>query len=193
MNKSSLILFYGIPMKSLFSFLLCFFVFILPSTAQYNHRGPLFEGDKFPEIVLKTIDGEVLKTEDLKGKVVFYNFYFAACPPCIAQKGGLNELYEMFHANDDVVFISVTFDNKATIEQFRKRYDVQFKIVSINRRKMSQFLYGYPTNFLVDMDGKIVLIRGSGNIDATKAKERLLAEFSPAIQNELRKLKSENR
>ena len=111
MNKSCFILCRGFPMKSLFSFLLCFFVFVLPSTAQYNHRGPLFEGDNFPEIMFKTIDGELLKTGDLKGKLVFYNFYFAACPPCIAQKGGLNELYEIFHTNDDVVFISVTFDN----------------------------------------------------------------------------------
>ena len=54
----------------------------------------LVEGDIFPEIMFRTIDDEILKTEDLKGKLVFYNFYFAACPPCIAQKDGLNELYE---------------------------------------------------------------------------------------------------
>ena len=173
-------------MKSLFSILLCFTVTVFPSMAQR-----LSEGDIFPEVMFRTIDGELLKTEDLMGKVVFYNFYFSACPPCIAQKDGLNALYERFHTNDDVVFISVTFDNKATIKKFREMYEIRFKIVSINRKEMSQFLYGYPTNILVGIDGKIMLIRGSGSIDANKAKEWLLADFSPAILNELQKLKSE--
>jgi len=187
MNKSCFTLFCNLTMKNLFSFLLCFFVLVLPSTAQYNPRGPLFEGDKFPETMFKTIDGELLKTEDLKGKVVFYHFYFAACPPCNAQNDGLNELYKMF-ANDDVVFISVTFDNNATIKKFREMHEIRFKIASINRREMSRFLTGYPTNILVGIDGKIVLIRTSGTIDATYAKKWLLDDFSPAIRRELSKI-----
>ena len=61
-------------------------------------------GSKFLNMMDKTIDDELLTTKNLKGKVVFYNFYFAFCQPCIAEKEGLKELYETF-ASDDVLFV----------------------------------------------------------------------------------------
>jgi len=164
-------------LKSLFSTLLCFIIIVLPSMAQR-----LSEGDLFPEVMFRTVDGELLRTKDLSGKVVFYNFYFAACPPCIAQKDGLNALYEMFHANDDVVFISVTFDNYATIEQFRKKYEMPFKIVSINSQEVYRFVRCHPTNFLVGVDGKIILKMEGGNSRTVRNR------FSSAIRNELSKI-----
>ena len=164
-------------MKSLFSILLCFTVTVFPSMAQR-----LSEGDIFPEVMFRTIDDELLKTEDLKGKVVFYNFYFAACPPCFAQKSGLNELYKMFHTNDEIVFISVTFDSYETIEQFRKKYEMPFKIVSIDMQEVYRFVRCHPTNFLVGIDGKIVFKMEGGNSRTVRNR------FSAAIQSELRKI-----
>ena len=151
--------------------LFCLVFLVLPSASQR-----LSEGDIFPEIIFETIDGELLKTEDLKGKVVFYNFYFAACPPCIAQKDGLNELYRRFQANVDVVFISITFDSYETIKQFQNVHNISFKIVSTNRNEIYRFTGSYPTNFLVGVDGKIVLkmVAGSGRTVRNR--------FSSAIQ-----------
>jgi len=136
----------------------------------------------FPEVMFKTIDGELLKSEDLNGKLVFYNFYFAACSPCIAQKEGLNELYERFHENDHIVFISVTFDNLSTIEQFRKKYHIPFKIVSINSQEVYRFVGAHPTNFLVGVDGKIILKMVGGKSRTVRNR------FASAIQYELQKL-----
>jgi peroxiredoxin len=141
----------------------------------------LSEGDMFPEIMFKTVDGELLKTEDLMGKVVFYNFYFAACPPCIAQKDGLNAVYERFNTNDDVVFISVTFDNYERINQFRNTHKIPFKIVSIDSQEVYRFVRCHPTNFLVGGDGKIVLKMEGGNSRSVRNR------FSSAIQSELLK------
>ena len=167
-------------MKNLFFTLLCFVVLALPSMAQR-----LSEGDTFPEVRFRTVDEELLKTEDLTGKLVFYNFYFAACTPCIAQKDGLNALYERFHANDNVVFISVTFDNEERIEHFQKTYKMPFKIVSINSQEVFRFVAAFPTNFLVGVDGKIVLKMVGGNSRTVRNR------FSSAIQSELQKLESE--
>ena len=79
----------------------------------------LYEGSIFPEIMYKTIDGEMLKTNELKGKIVFYNFSFAICQPCIAQKEGLKKLYEAF-ASDDVLFVTITFDNVSSFIETNK-------------------------------------------------------------------------
>ena len=152
-------------------------------------RHQLSEGNIFPKISFRTVDGELLETEDLNGKVVFYNFYFATCAPCIAQKEGLNALYDKFHA-DSVVFISVTFDNHKTIKQFRDKHNIRFKIVSFPE-EINRFAASYPTNILVGIDGKIVARKvGATNINAEIEKEALFTIFAPAILGELAKLKS---
>jgi len=172
-------------MKRIF-LVFCFFAtFAVSSTAQ-KRFWQLSEGDIFPEIMFTTIDGELLKTENLSGKVVFYNFYFAACVPCIAQKGVLNELYEKFSKNDDVVFISVTHDNVETAQKFRETHGLQFKIVSMSREERNRFaVSAWPTNILVGTDGKIVLKMIGGRNNQTRNR------FSSAIQNEIQKLKSQ--
>ena len=166
-------------------------VFVFASLAVSATAQMLSEGSNFPEIMLKTIDGELLKTEDLKGKVVFYNFYFAMCQPCIAQKEGLNELYETF-ASDNVLFIAITFDSNEQIKWFQETYRMRFKIISIDVKEIERRfeVSQYPVNLLVDVNGNIVKMKkGTKSLDT--AKQELLDEFSPAIQSELQKLKSE--
>ncbi len=51
-------------------------------------------GCKAPDFNVKKNDGESLKLNDLKGKVVVINFWFEACPPCIAELPALNQLRE---------------------------------------------------------------------------------------------------
>ena len=162
----------------------------------------LSEGGIFPEIMEKTIDGEMLKTEELKGKIVFYNFSFAVCKPCIAQKEGLNKLYETY-ASDDVLFVTITFDNvspfiksnglaTAQSEYIQAMHDMRFKIVSVDADEIERRfnINSYPTNFLVGVDGNIVKMK-TGIKSFETATQELLAEFSPTIQSELQKLNSE--
>jgi peroxiredoxin len=147
------------------------------------------EGRLFPEIQFETIDGELLKTEDLKGKVVFYNFSFAVCQPCIAQKEGLKELYKKF-ASDDMLFITITFDNNETIRQFQAAHGMQFKVISIETKEIMRHfgVTSYPTNYLVGIDGTIIMKKTGAKSLKTASKE-VLNEFSPAIKSELQKLK----
>ena len=172
-------------MKRIFWIFWIIATFAVSSAAQ-KRFWQLSEGDIFPEIMFTTIDGELLKTENLSGKVVFYNFYFAACAPCIDQKSVLNELYEKFSKNDDVVFISVTHDNDETAKKFREIHGIQFKIVSMSREERNQFaVSAWPTNILVGTDGKIVLKMIGGRNNQTRNR------FSSAIQSEIQKMKSE--
>jgi len=100
-------------------------------------------------------------------------------------------LYEKF-ASDDVLFISITFDNNESIRQFQATYGMRFKIISIDSNEIER-RFGvsqYPINFLVGINGSIVkMTKGIKSFDT--ANQELLAEFSPAIQSELQKLKSE--
>jgi len=147
-------------------------------------------GSKFPNMEDKTIDNELLTTKKLKGKVVFYNFYFAFCQPCIAEKEGLKELYETY-ASDDVLFVSITFDNSEIIKQFQTTHGMRFKAISISLNEIAR-RFGvrqFPVNFLVGADGTIVM-KKDGIESTDTANQEILAEFSPVIQSELQKLVS---
>ena len=174
-------------MKHLFFFVVCMSFFVSSAAAQSN-QGPLFEGGVFPTVRFRTFDGKLLTTDFLKGKVVMYIFtsFNKQCPPCIAQMEGLNELYDMFSANDSVVFISGISDENATIKSFRKQYDLKYHIVSLERNEFNRFSKGFPTLILVGADGKIVKIRKGSPIELDIAKRRILAIFEPAIREELR-------
>jgi thiol-disulfide isomerase/thioredoxin len=51
----------------------------------------------------------VISDSTLHRKVVFINFWFANCVPCIAEFEALNGLYEKLKGKKDIVFFVVDF------------------------------------------------------------------------------------
>lgn len=100
----------------------------------------------------------------LKGKVVFINFWFAACPPCIAEMEDLNRLYEKFKGNSKFEYVSFTFDSPEEIEKTRKKYNINYNIFSISREECYRLNLrnGFPVNIILDTDG---IIKYVGTID----------------------------
>lgn len=58
------------------------------------------------------IKGQTINVADLKGKVVFINFWATWCPPCIAEMPSINRLYLKYKDQADVVFLIVDVDGK---------------------------------------------------------------------------------
>src|SRR5690606_23487015 len=71
------------------------------------------------EILFKNPDGHVIELSDLKGKVIFINFWATWCPPCIAEMPSSDKLHSAFRNNDKVMFLMVDVDNeRAKSEKF---------------------------------------------------------------------------
>ena len=47
-------------------------------------------------IKFKDVKGNVLSLADLKGKIIFLNFWAAWCPPCLAEMPSINKFYEQY-------------------------------------------------------------------------------------------------
>ena len=56
-----------------------FFVLRKPASAEIN------VGDPAPEFAIKDETGKELKLSDLRGNVVFLNFWYTTCAPCAAR------------------------------------------------------------------------------------------------------------
>jgi thiol-disulfide isomerase/thioredoxin len=63
-------------------------------------------GAKMPLFKAKTMNGNLVSTESLMGRVVVLNFWAIHCKPCIAEIPGLNDLVEMYQKKD-VVFLAI--------------------------------------------------------------------------------------
>ncbi|PCH98896.1 MAG: hypothetical protein COB85_00930, partial [Bacteroidetes bacterium] len=124
-----------------------------PNNASLNNNSDLI-GKRVPDFSMKDINGNLISSNDTKGKVVVLNFWFAACKPCIKEIPELNEVYEKYKADTNVVFASITFDKLDRVTTFLKKYPIQYPVVADAKDICNVFkTTGYPTNIVIDKKG----------------------------------------
>ena len=136
-------------------------------------------GKNVPAFEIEDINGNIISSEDTKGKVVVLNFWFTSCKPCILEIPELNEVYEEFRENKDVVFASITFNELDNVNSFLKKYPLRYPVVADAKEICDLFqIVGYPTNIIIDRNGDYFdyLTGGSLNIGH---------QISNSIQNAL--------
>lgn len=126
---------------------------------------PIFEGT--------TIDGYVINNQAIKNKVTVINFWFTACPPCIAKLDGLNKIVEKYNQREDVVFLSFTRDTEEILnEDFFPHHKLDFEIIPNAESLILQTFkswWGFPTTFIVDKSGKVFKVLSGGKTNAVEA------------------------
>jgi peroxiredoxin len=140
-------------------------------------------GKPFPAFTAK-MDDAVITNESLKGKTVFVNFWFESCAPCIAEFKGLNQLYDSLKTDTTVAFISFTFETKKTIANVRKKYGLNFPIVTVSKEDcyVLNQQNGFPTNLILATDLTIRHIQVGGNIDIEEARWHLMNRLYPILK-----------
>jgi thiol-disulfide isomerase/thioredoxin len=104
-------------------------------------------------------DGQASSTADLKGKVVFVNFWATWCPPCRAEMPSLNALYNQLKDDDRFVFLFINEDddmNKAKAYLERSSYSLPLmkRVGPVPDEIYSGTL---PTTIVLDKKGQVVL------------------------------------
>lgn len=122
------------------------------------------------DFTLDQLDGETLNFEDLKGKVVFINFWATWCAPCVAEMPSINSLYEIYKDNPQVVFVMINTEIKEDkARKFIKKKDFSFPIYFPNA-SMIPGVYetkGIPATFVLDKEGYIAYKKvGMANYNA---------------------------
>ncbi len=111
-------------------------------------------GEKVPEFSMTDIDGNGISSKDLLGKVVVLNFWFATCKPCIEEIPALNEVYKKYKDHPEVVFASITFEEKNKVISFLKKHPLDYPVISDARDICRKFsVNSYPTNIVIDKEG----------------------------------------
>jgi len=108
-------------------------------------------------IRFKDKTGKTLDLGNLKGKVVFLNFWATWCPPCLAEMPSIDKLYEKFKDDDNFVFIFVDADSdllKAQKFMDRRKYRLPLYEVA-SEIPESIFKGSLPTTVVIDKQGRI--------------------------------------
>ncbi|WP_164108318.1 MULTISPECIES: TlpA family protein disulfide reductase [Sphingobacterium] len=102
-------------------------------------------------------DNKIYDTEQLRGKVLFINFWATWCPPCRAEMPSIQTLYDKFKGNDQIEFLIVEIEGDVEgTDKFLKEQDLQLPIVYPNGEIPTNWLGGsIPTTVILDKNGKI--------------------------------------
>lgn len=106
---------------------------------------------------VKDEDGKITNVSELKGKVVFINFWASWCPPCRAEFPSIQKFYDKYKGNDKVVFLTINLDDDPKVGKLyleKEQFTIPF--LTPNGNIPSEYFSGsLPTTVVLDKTGKI--------------------------------------
>ena len=103
--------------------------------------------------------GQIFSTNDLKGKVVFINFWATWCPPCRAEMPSLNQLYTRLKDDQRFVFLFVSEDdNLAKAKEYLTQKSFSIPLYSRSSNLPNEVFDGtLPTTIVLNKEGQLVM------------------------------------
>ena len=114
-------------------------------------------GRRAPDFTLTDLEGRQIRLSDLRGKVVFLNFWATWCPACREEMPEIEAFYRQ-HKDEEVVVIGVDlYEPEETVRQFVQRggYSWNFVIDTTGEVSRSYQVTALPTSFFLNRDGVI--------------------------------------
>jgi thiol-disulfide isomerase/thioredoxin len=115
--------------------------------------------EPLPAFLAHDLDGQVVSTAALKGKVVLVNFWATWCPPCREEIPELVKLQAAY--KDQLQIIGVSEDEDVPpelVKNFARTMHVNYPILIVSRELEKEFggIPALPTSFLVNKEGGVV-------------------------------------
>jgi thiol-disulfide isomerase/thioredoxin len=127
----------------------------------------------FEDWKLKDLEGNLVNFKDIENKVIFLNFWATWCPPCIAEMGSIQELYNDY--KDEVVFLLVSSEKPQVVQRFFKKKGYNLNSYSPLSSYPKDFnINSIPRTFLINKKGEIVIDkRGAANWNSNKVRTQI--------------------
>jgi peroxiredoxin Q/BCP len=147
----------------------------------------LKEGDKAPDFLLPSQDGNPLRLSDLRGKnVVLYFYPKDDTPGCTKEACSFRDDLSRFKDLKTEI-LGVSTDNVKSHKEFQQKYGLNFRLLADPHKKVTK-LYGVKTwlglaervTFAIDRDGAIQKI--FPHVDVSHHSEELV-EFVRELEN----------
>jgi peroxiredoxin len=110
-----------------------------------------------PDFTLRTTDGQNLRLNEQRGRVVLVNFWATWCGPCKQEMPHLNRLYEKYRASGFVLLgVNVDEDPRQALG-LAQRMGLKFPVLLDGDKKVSKLydLGSMPSTVVIDRDGRV--------------------------------------
>ena len=124
---------------------------------------------KAPDFTLRTVQGELFKLSENRGKVIMLNFWGTWCGPCRREIPDFNKLHAKYQKDGlEIVGVTLTSGSSKNILEFMKDWDMEYtvltdidnnetqRVISIYGRAIGRPITGIPTTLIIDKEGYIV-------------------------------------
>ena len=110
-----------------------------------------------PQFTAKTLDGETLTTDSLKGKVVLIQFWTTWCPICTSQETALDNIMHDFAGEGLVVLAVDKGEDRQTVKEYLAEHPRSCPIVLTEDTDLVAAFpaKGNPQYVLIDRDGTV--------------------------------------
>jgi len=128
------------------------------------YQGTVQPGDEVPDFNLTLFSGyeynsqSEIKISDLRGKVVFINFWASWCKPCEQEAPVLEEAWRYYQPSGKVVFLGVDYvDTEPEARLFLKKFGNTYPNGPDMGTRISQMfrIQGVPETYIIDTNGII--------------------------------------
>ncbi len=110
-----------------------------------------------PEFELKDTAGMVVRLSELRGKVVFLNFWATWCPPCIEEMPAMEKLHQEF-GQEGLIILAVNFQERLDrVKQFFSEHNLTFTGLLDSDGKVAEMYQAWalPVSVIINKRGEI--------------------------------------
>jgi len=131
-------------------------------------QGTVQPGEVIPEFSLTLFSGyeyngqSEVRISDLRGKVVFINFWASWCIPCAQEAPVLEEAWRYYQPDGKVVFLGVDYvDTESEARIFLKKFGNTYPNGPDLGTRISQLfrIKGVPETYIIDANGMIRYVK----------------------------------
>ena len=114
-------------------------------------------GRPAPPFTVTLFNGEKLSLDELRGKVVFLNFWASWCPPCRAEARDLEAAWQRFK-DSDVIFLGIDIqDTEENALAFLREFNITYPNGrdALGKIAIDYGVWGIPETFFIDREGRM--------------------------------------
>lgn len=113
-----------------------------------------------PAVDFTTLDGERISMRDLRGKVVYINFWATSCATCIKEMPDVIKTYERFAPRGfELLAVAMEYDPPEYVRNYTQQHRLPFKVVLDTQGRIAAAFDNVnltPTTVLIDKNGKVL-------------------------------------
>lgn len=114
--------------------------------------------ERMPPFLVNDLDGGIISTADLHGKVVIVNFWATWCPPCREEIPEMVELSKRYQEKLQIIGVSMDDAPASEVREFAKQIGITYPVVMGSGAIEAEYggVPALPTSFVISPEGRVV-------------------------------------